>query len=36
MTARQLYDEYQLDEGTRAFTGHAMALHRDDTYLDRY
>jgi Rab GDP dissociation inhibitor len=35
MSMRELYDKYGLDEGTRLFTGHAMALHRDDTYLDR-
>lgn len=35
VTTRQLYDEYGLDENTRAFTGHAMALHRDDDYLNK-
>ncbi|TFJ83414.1 hypothetical protein NSK_005254 [Nannochloropsis salina CCMP1776] len=35
MTMRGLYDKYGLDEGTRTFTGHAMALHLDDSYLDR-
>lgn len=35
MTMRQLYAEYSLDDDTQQFTGHAMALWRDDTYLDR-
>jgi len=35
MTARELYDKFGLDEGTRAFTGHAMALFRDDSYLNK-
>ncbi|EWM22291.1 rab gdp dissociation inhibitor alpha, partial [Nannochloropsis gaditana] len=35
MTMRGLYDKYGLDEGTRTFTGHAMALHLDDSYLER-
>ena len=35
MTMRQLYAEFGLDEDTQQFTGHAMALWRDDTYLDR-
>lgn len=35
ITTKQLYDEYGLDENTRAFTGHAMALHRDDDYLNK-
>jgi len=35
MTMRQLYGEYSLDGDTQQFTGHAMALWRDDTYLDR-
>lgn len=34
VTTRQLYEEYGLDENTRAFTGHAMALHRDDDYIN--
>jgi Rab GDP dissociation inhibitor len=34
VTTRQLYEEYGLDANTQAFTGHAMALHRDDDYLD--
>ena len=36
MTMRQLFEDYGLDENTQSFTGHAMALHRDDTYLNRY
>ena len=35
MTTKQLYDEYGLDENTRAFTGHAMALHTDDDYINQ-
>ncbi len=35
ITTKQLYDEYGLDSNTQAFTGHAMALHRDDDYLNR-
>jgi Rab GDP dissociation inhibitor len=34
MTTRQLYEEFGLDVNTQAFTGHAMALHRDDDYLN--
>jgi len=34
VTTKQLYDEYGLDANTQAFTGHAMALHRDDDYID--
>jgi Rab GDP dissociation inhibitor len=26
------YDKYGLDQNTADFTGHAMALHRDDSY----
>lgn len=33
ITTRQLYEEFGLDTNTQAFTGHAMALHRDDDYL---
>ena len=32
---RQLYAEFGLDENTQSFTGHAMALQRDDDYLDQ-
>jgi len=35
ITMRELYYEYGLDENTQAFTGHAMALHRSDDYLDQ-
>lgn len=35
VTTRELYAEYGLDTNTQAFTGHAMALHRDDDYLDQ-
>ncbi len=35
VSTRQLYDYYGLDANTQAFTGHAMALHRDDDYLDQ-
>jgi len=35
ITTRQLYDEFGLDANTQAFTGHAMALQRDDEYLDQ-
>jgi Rab GDP dissociation inhibitor len=35
VTTRELYNEYGLDTNTQAFTGHAMALHRDDDYLDQ-
>ncbi|CAM9847134.1 unnamed protein product [Discosporangium mesarthrocarpum] len=35
MTMRTLYEEFGLDENTQSFTGHAMGLQRDDTYLDR-
>jgi Rab GDP dissociation inhibitor len=34
VTTRELYYEYGLDENTQAFTGHAMALHTNDAYLD--
>jgi Rab GDP dissociation inhibitor len=30
-----LYEEFGLDTNTQAFTGHAMALHRDDDYLEQ-
>jgi Rab GDP dissociation inhibitor len=35
MTTRQLYEEFGLDPNTQAFTGHAMALHTDDDYLEQ-
>lgn len=34
ITTKQLYDYYGLDTNTQAFIGHAMALHRDDDYLN--
>ncbi len=34
MTMRELYAHFRLDENTQSFTGHAMALQRDDRYLD--
>nr|CAH7766066.1 unnamed protein product [Callosobruchus chinensis] len=30
-----LYDKFGLDKNTQDFTGHALALHRDDSYLNR-
>jgi Rab GDP dissociation inhibitor len=35
ITTRQLYEEFGVDVNTQSFTGHAMALHRDDMYLDQ-
>ena len=35
MTSRQLFEDFGLDANTQAFTGHAMALHRDDDYLEQ-
>ncbi|CAN0423853.1 unnamed protein product, partial [Scytosiphon promiscuus] len=35
MTMLQLYEDFGLDENTQSFTGHAMALQRDDTYLNK-
>jgi len=32
---KALFDEYGLDDNTRSFTGHAMALQRDDSYLEQ-
>eukprot|EP01041_Mallomonas_annulata_P010781 gene10781-22507_t len=32
---RALFNDYGLDANTQSFVGHAMALHRDDTYLDQ-
>lgn len=34
VTTRDVFNEFGLDGNTQAFTGHAMALHRDDDYLD--
>lgn len=36
MTMLQLYEDFGLDENTQSFTGHAMALQRDDSYLHKY
>ncbi|CAL8090903.1 unnamed protein product [Orchesella dallaii] len=33
MTMAQLYEKFGLDENTRDFTGHALALQRDDDYV---
>lgn len=33
MTAQQLYEKFGLDKDTADFTGHALALYRDDDYL---
>lgn len=35
MTMRTLYTEYGLDAQTIDFIGHAIALHRNDAYMDR-
>lgn len=35
VTTRQVYDYYALAADTQSFTGHAMALYRDDDYLDQ-
>ncbi|XP_022244044.1 rab GDP dissociation inhibitor alpha-like [Limulus polyphemus] len=35
MTAAQLYEKFGLDKDTADFTGHALALHRDDEYLNK-
>jgi len=34
VTMRQVFDHYKCDENTRTFTGHAIALYTDDSYLD--
>ncbi|KAG6384377.1 hypothetical protein SASPL_131467 [Salvia splendens] len=34
VTTRQLFAKYGIDENTVDFIGHAVALHRDDYYLD--
>merc|ERR1712154_245699 len=33
-TMREVYSYWKCDENTQAFTGHAIALYRDDSYLD--
>lgn len=35
LTARQLLTQHKLDKSTMDFVGHAMALYRDDAYLDQ-
>jgi len=35
MTMRDLYKHFGLNEDTQEFTGHAMALHSFDSYLDQ-
>lgn len=32
-TMQELYDKFGLDKNTQDFTGHALALYRDDDYL---
>ena len=34
-TMEQIYTHYGLEQGTRDFIGHAMALHSNDSYLDK-
>lgn len=34
-TMQQVYDKFGLDKNTQDFTGHALALYRDDDYLTR-
>ena len=33
-TMSEVYKKFGLDENTSDFVGHALALHRDDKYLD--
>lgn len=33
-TMQMLYEKFGLDKNTQDFTGHALALHRDDNYLN--
>lgn len=33
MIAKQLYEKHGLDANTQDFTGHALALHRNDKYV---
>ncbi|OAY83451.1 guanosine nucleotide diphosphate dissociation inhibitor At5g09550 [Ananas comosus] len=35
VTAREVISKYGLDDNTVDFIGHALALHRDDSYLDK-
>lgn len=32
-TAQQLYEKFGVDKNTQDFTGHAIALYRDDAYV---
>ncbi|CAG0881141.1 unnamed protein product [Darwinula stevensoni] len=34
-TMRDVYAKFNLDQNTQDFTGHALALHRDDEYLNK-
>lgn len=34
-TMAELFKEFSLDDNSQCFIGHAMALHTDDTYLNR-
>ena len=34
-TMKQLFDAWSIEPLTREFIGHAVALHTDDSYLDR-
>lgn len=34
-TMQQVYDKFGLDKNTQDFTGHALALYRDDDYLNQ-
>ena len=34
VTTKQLFEYFGLDSNTQSFTGHAMALHTDDSYLE--
>lgn len=33
MTAKSMYEKYGLDANTQDFTGHALALYRNDKYV---
>jgi len=35
VTMRELFKKFSLDDGTIDFSGHAIALHQDDGYLDQ-
>jgi len=35
MTTKQLFEYYKLEDTTQQFTGHAIALQPDDTYMSR-